>query len=91
MTRKESWDEYLDSMIDIVSAEFRHTKQYYCQQEKRSLLDDWIASRCPKEKREFFENCVVELELDAERRAKFYYRQGIRDGIRILRELGVAL
>lgn len=89
MTRQESWSEYLGSMIDIASEEFRNTSEYACQQEKRGILDQWIESLYPDEKRQFYENCAVELLLDADRKAEFYYRQGMKDSVSIMRELGV--
>ena len=89
MTRYETWDEYLDSRIDIVNAEFYNSSEYACQQEKRDLMDEWIESLYPEEKQKFFENCAFEHMLDADRKLTYFYRSGMRDCIGILKKLGV--
>lgn len=89
MTRNESWNEYLDSMIGIVSEEFRGTKEHAFEREKQDMLEQWIESLYPEEKQKFFENCAFEQLLDAERRAEYYYQQGLKDGVSILKKLGV--
>lgn len=91
MTRKEMWDEYLESMEGIADKEFRNSSEYACQQEKWEVLDQWMESLYPEEKKKFFENCAFEQRLDTERKQAYFYRQGMRDCIGILKNLGVLI
>lgn len=89
MSYQENFMFFVDQLLDCAVDSFRHTQQYELLQEKLVRMDEDCDSMLKPELKEFVVGCF-ELLLDKAGQQEYYvYNCGIKDGIRILKSLGV--
>jgi len=89
MDEQEVFELFLSGMLDHAVQDFQSTSQYALLKEKLQSMERDCETMLGKPERAFAEECF-ELLLDVYGQQECHvYRQGIQDGIRILKTLGV--
>ena len=89
MSKHEEWSEFLGNLFDNASKRYQTTKEYEYLKEKREQLDAQLFEAYPEDENPFLYNFAFEVVLDEERKTEFVYRQGFKDCVFLLKELGV--
>ena len=89
MSNHEEWNEFLGNLFDKALKHYQTTKEYEYLKEKREQLNAQLLDAYPEDKNPFLYNFAFETGLDEERKTEFIYRQGLKDCVFLLKELGV--
>jgi len=89
MNRQEVFDLFLDGMLDCAAEAFHSTDQYRLLQEKLERMERDCETNLTQDEQDFARKCF-ELLLDVSgQQEQYIYRQGMRDGVAVLKRLGV--
>lgn len=89
MTNKQEWNDFLENLFTNAVTQYEGTKECEYLKEKQQQLNARIDEKQLDGSREFLENCIFEMGLDDERKSEFVYRQGMKDCVWLLKNLGV--
>lgn len=85
----EAYDRFLIELYDRAYQAFQQTDAGQLLQEQLQQMNDDIETNLSTREKEFTYACLETLLNSCGKEAVFAYRQGIRDGIIILKRLGV--
>ncbi|MCL2883934.1 MAG: hypothetical protein FWF49_00420 [Oscillospiraceae bacterium] len=89
MTNQQGWHEFLDNLLENAIAKHKNSKEYeYCRQRQKQI-DEMLETNLTADEKAFVEEILFELGLAAERETEIVYHQGLRDGVWLLKGLGV--
>lgn len=86
---KKEWDFFVDELLSHAATEFRHTKTYELLEEKLEQMERDCNTMLTEDERAFVEECFELLYEASGQQEEHAYRCGMRDGITILKHLGV--
>lgn len=89
MTNQEEYDAFLDRLFACACARYYDTQEYRCQTSRQKQLDALLNSDLTSQQKTLVDEVLYELSLSAERQSEIAYRQGLRDGVWLLKNLGV--
>ena len=89
MSNHEGWNEFLGNMINCTTSTYKKSTEYEYIRKKQEDIYMLFHDNLDIDERGFVEECIFELGLMANRESEILYRQGMRDCIFILKELGV--
>ncbi len=89
MSNHEELNEFWGNLFNNALKDYETTKEYEYLKEKQEQLDTQIFEAYPEDKNPLLYNFAFEIGLDAERKTEFIYRQGLKDCVFLLKELGV--
>jgi hypothetical protein len=79
----------LDNLRANAISRYKETTEYGYIKKKQEEIDMVFRDNLTAQQKELVEDCVFELGLIADREAAVVYRQGLRDCVRLLKNLGV--
>lgn len=89
MTDKEEFEFFVEQLLDNAVEEFKATGQYKLLREKLNRMDTDCETILNPGERGFVTECF-ELLLDVGGQEEHYvYRQGLLDGVKVLKWMGV--
>jgi len=89
MTNQQEWNEFLNSLLSNAIAGYRNSKEYGYLKQRQEQIDEMLTTNLTEDEKIFVEEILFELGLAAERETEIVYHQGLRDGIWLLKDLGV--
>jgi len=89
MTNMEEWDKFLENLHSNALSAHRNSKEYDYQTQRRTQIDELLATSLSGEQKHFVEEILFEMGLEQERESGIVYRQGLRDSVWLLKHLGV--
>ena len=89
MTRNVEWDEFLANLISQALEKQKTTKEYEYLHQRRAHIDEMLATNLTDGEKEMVDEALYELGLASERETELSYRQGLRDCVWLLKNLGV--
>jgi len=89
MSNREEWNEFLGNLFDNALKAYQTTKEYEFLKEKQEQLDKRMFEVYPEDTHPLVCDFAFEIGLDTERKAEYLYRQGMKDCVFLLNELGV--
>ncbi|WP_040198394.1 hypothetical protein [Candidatus Soleaferrea massiliensis] len=89
MSNKEKFDFMTEQMRDNAVRKFQATKQYHLLQDKLDQMHQDCEGMLTKGQQEFAYECFTLLSAVHGQQELYVYRQGLRDGIRMLKRLGM--
>jgi len=89
MDKRQEWNGFMENMFNNALKECQTTKEYEFLKEKQEQLDARMSEAYPDDKHPLVYDFAFEIGLDAERKTEILYRQGIKDCVFLLKELGV--
>ncbi len=91
MKNHEEWNEFLDNLLSSAITEHKNSREYEHQQKRMEQIDEMLTTNLTEDQKFFIDEILFELLLIAERETEVVYRQGLRDGVWMLKNLGVLL
>ena len=89
MTEQEIFDVFLDELLQRAVDDFHTTAQYALLAEKLERMHRDCDSMFAADEKEFAEECFSLLLDVAGHQERHLYQKGLRDGVTILKRLGV--
>lgn len=89
MNRHDEWNNLLSQLQDHAVNEYHATLEYALQRKRQKIIDDMLYCELMDEQQKAIEAIISELLSFQAREADLLYRQGIKDGIWMLKSLGV--
>jgi len=79
----------LNHLCSNAIAGHRGSKEYEYQKQRQEQIDELVETCLSTDDRTFVEEILFDLGVIAERETEVVYRQGLKDGVWLLRNLGV--
>lgn len=89
MNRQETWNEFLDCLQEAACKQYQSTQEYTLRQAIQKDLDEMLSCELMESQKTFIEEIISELLSLQAQEADLLYRQGVKDGIWLLKSLGV--
>lgn len=89
MSNYEEWIEFLNNFFGNALKEFQKTYKYEALSEKQDELDKFLSSSITAEQKRQVEEYLFDISLAEENKQLIFYKQGMRDCVFILKQLGV--
>ena len=89
MNSNNEWNEFLESLINDALKEYQNTREFEFLKEKQEQINARLLEAYPEKTNPLIYELAFETGLDEERKNEFVYRQGMKDCIFLLKELGV--
>ena len=89
MTNHEEWNEFLDNLRTNAIGRYKETPEFEYIKKQQEEIDMMFRDNLTVDQKELVEECVFELLLIADRESEVVYRQGLRDCVWLLKNLGV--
>ena len=89
MNNKQEWNEFTNNLLSNAIAEYRNSEEYKHTKEKKEHIDEMLTNNLMKDEKEFVEEIIFELGVMNERETEVVYRQGFKDCVWLLKNLGL--
>ena len=89
MNNNQEWNEFLNNLLSNAIAEYKDSEEYKHIKQRQEHIDEMLTTNLTQDEKEFIEEILFELGLMAEREMEIAYHQGIKDGVWILKNLGL--
>ena len=89
MNNKQEWNEFTNKMLSNAIEDYRNSEEYKHIKEKKEHINEMLTNNLMKDEKEFVEEVVFELGMMSERETEVVYRQGFKDCVWLLKNLGL--
>jgi hypothetical protein len=89
MSNDEEWDEFVNNLLSNAMQEYRKTKEYEYLQKQNDEIELLFRDNLTANQREMVEECLLDIYIAAENETEIFYKQGIKDCVWLLKNLGV--
>ena len=89
MNNKQEWNEFLNNLLSNAIAEYKDSEEYKHIKQRKEHIDEMLTTNLTQDEKEFIEEILFELGLMVESEMEIAYHQGIKDGIWLLKNLGL--
>ena len=89
MNNHEEWNEFLENLVTNAIAGHKDTKEYEYLRARQKHIDEFLTSNLTVDQKTFMEEILFEIGVSAERQTEVVYRQGLKDCVWLLKNLGV--
>ena len=89
MNFTEEWDSFVQTLVAHAVGNYRNSNEYTYYRHRSKDIDELLSNSLCEDEKELVDKVLFELSAAAERETEVVYRQGLQDGIFILRSLGV--
>ena len=80
---------FMGSLLNKAMEEYQDTGEYKRAEERIRNIEAQISKDCPEDKKPLVYKLMFEMDLEADFRAQFFYKQGMKACVFMLRELGM--
>ncbi len=87
--KKEVWRDFIDSSINSASKERQNAEVYEYIKKRYEQIDEMLDTNLTKTDKAFVEEVLFETGLMQERESNYLYQQGMKDCVKILKNIGV--
>lgn len=91
MTNHKEWNEFLDNLRSNTIGRYKETPEYAYIKKQQEEIDMIFRDNLTVNQKETLEECLLDLCLIADRESEVVYRQGLRDCVWLLKNLGVLM
>ena len=88
MNRDQEWSEFLNNLLTCAEKTYQSTAEHEYLEQRHAAMDGLLETTLPEDQRELVEEVLFARGLDADRAAQRLYRQGVTDGVWLLKQLG---
>ena len=89
MNRDEEWNEFLDNLLMSALKQRQDSREQECLKHRKAYIDEIIHNNVAPDLHADIEEILFELGLYEDRETEFGYKQGIKDCVFMLKNLGV--
>ena len=85
----EEWESFTQTLVAHAISNYRNSNEYTYYRHREKDISEILSNSLCEDEKEIVDQILFELSAAAERETEIAYRQGLCDGISILRFLGV--
>lgn len=89
MNRCEEWRFFIEQLQENALKEYYTTREYELRKIRQEHLDEMMSGELTADQRTFIEEILYEIISFHDREADLLYQQGVKDGVWMLKTLGV--
>ena len=89
MSNEQEWNEFLDNLLSNAIVQHKNSKEYEYIKQQQEHIDEMLTTNLTADEKDFVEEMLFELGLMAARETEVVYRQGFKDCVWLLRNLGL--
>ena len=88
MNFSEEWNSFIQTLVAHAINNYRNSNEYTYYRHREKDIDELLSNSLCEDEKEIVDQILYELSAAAERETEVVYRQGLCDGISMLRSLG---
>ena len=89
MNRNDEWNEFQRNLMSCTLNSLNATDEYEYRKKRQEELDEMLTTNLTSIEKDMVDEVLFELGVAAEREAELLYRQGLKDCVWLLKNLGV--
>ena len=89
MSKDEEWNEFLGNLLSCALKELQATKEYEYRRKQQEHIDEMLTTNLTRDQKDMINEVLFELGVAQEREAELVYRQGPKDCIWLINNLGL--
>lgn len=89
MSNDEEWNEFLNSLLSNAREEYKKTKEYEYLEKQNDQIELLFRDNLTVEQKDMVEECFFDIGLAMECETELFYKQGMKDCVWLLKNLGV--
>lgn len=88
-TRIEAWNELLQNLSACAVKKYQTSVEYHYWKQRMEQINEFLTSNLTADQKVFVEEILFEIGMAEERQQQILYKQGMMDGIWILKQMGI--
>lgn len=89
MGRNKEWNEFLRNVLSCAQKNLQATKEYQYLEKRQEEIDEMLTTNLTKDEKVMVDEVLFELGVAAEHETELLYRQGLKDCVWLLKNLGL--
>ena len=89
MNFSEEWEAFTQTLVARAVGNYRNSEEYTYYRHRTKDIDELLTNSLCEDEKDLVDKILFELDAAADRETEVVYRQGLRDGVTILKSLGV--
>lgn len=89
MSRNKDLDAFIEQLIESFQEEYKKTEEYAYQKKSKAKAEELLETQFNQSDKILIEEILFELLCYTDREANLLYKQGFKDGIWLLKNIGV--
>lgn len=89
MNFSKEWEAFTQTLVARAVGNYRRSEEYTYYRHRAKDIDELLSNSLCEDEKELVDEILFELDAAADRETEVVYRQGLRDGITMLKSLGV--
>lgn len=89
MSKDEEWNEFLGNLLSCALKNLQATKEYEYRRKRQEHIDEMLTTNLTRDQKDMIDEVLFELGLAQDHETKLIYRQGLKDCIWLLNNLGL--
>ncbi len=88
MNFSKEWETFTQNLVARAIGGYRNSEEYTYYHHRAKDIDELLSNSLCEDEKELVDEILFELNAAADRETEVVYRQGLRDGVLILKSLG---
>ena len=89
MSRSEEWNEFLGNLLSCAQQGLNATKEYEYLEKRQAEIDKMLETNLNEDQKIMVDEVLLELGVSLAHETELIYRQGLKDCVWLLKNLGV--
>ena len=89
MNFSDEWETFTQALVARAVGNYRNSEEYTYYRHRTKDIDELLSNSLCEDEKELVDKILFELDAAADRETEVVYRQGLRDGVFILKSLGM--
>lgn len=89
MNKDEEWYEFLDNLLSCALKNLQTTKEYEYRRKRQEHIDEMLTTNLTNDQKDMIDEVLFELGVAQAHETELIYRQGLKDCIWLLNNLGL--
>lgn len=89
MSKDEEWNEFLSNLLSCALKNLQATKEYEYRKKRQEHIDEMLTTNLTNDQKDMIDEVLFELGLAQDHETELIYRQGLKDCIWLLNNLGL--
>ena len=88
MNFSKEWEAFTQTLVARAVGNYRSSEEYTYYRHRAKDIDELLSNSLCEDEKELVDEILFELDAAADRKTEIDYRQGLRNGVTILKILG---
>lgn len=89
MNFSDEWEAFTQTLVARAIGNYRNSEEYTYYRHRAKDIDELLSNSLCEDEKDLVDKVLFELDAAADRETEVVYRQGLRDGVFILKSLGM--